>query len=176
MLVRAEDDRADAVFAKVEREREYGARATGTRHLEQLARHRAFQAVDARDPVADGGDHALVGVDHRRLEARDALFENLSDLVAAYSHQLVVPLSCLGKRCLQLLQMSAQAVVDDPVADADHEPADDGWIGAHGCLHVAAELLAQRFANVLLERRRRCGIAVMTSARRTPEALSASAS
>ena len=48
-----------------------------------------LEAVDARDAVADRGDHALVGVDHRRLEARDPLFEDLSDLVAAYCHQSV---------------------------------------------------------------------------------------
>src|SRR5580700_1399124 len=48
--------------------------------------------------------------------------------------------------------MRAQAVVDDPVADADHEAADDRRVGAHGGLHVTAELLAQRIANALLER------------------------
>src|SRR6185437_16302750 len=53
--------------------------------------------------------------------------------------------------CLQLLKMRPQAVIDDPVADADHEPSDDGRIAANRGLDVAAELLAQRIPDVLLE-------------------------
>ena len=86
---------------------------------------------------------ALVGVDHRRLEARDALLEDLSDLVAAYGHKANSSSLSSGERCLELLQMGAQAVIDDPVADADNQPADDRWIRAHGGLDVPAELLAQ---------------------------------
>ncbi len=70
----------------------------GTGHLQQFSGHRSIKAVDTRDAVADRGDHALVGVHHRCLEARNALLEDLSDLVAAYGHQLVV---------LSLIQASA---------------------------------------------------------------------
>src|SRR6202030_2106227 len=93
VFVRAEDHRADTVLAEVEGECEHRTRAAGAGHLEQLAGHRVFQPINTGYAVADRGDHTLVGVHHRRLEACYALFEDLSDLVAAYGHLGVSPLS-----------------------------------------------------------------------------------
>ena len=126
VLVRAEDDRADTVLAKVEREREDHALAARPGHLEQLAGHRTFEAVDARDAVADRCDDALVGIHHGRLEARDPLFENLSDLVAAYCHQSVIPLShqasaawscCRWVRRLSSMTRSPMRITSPPTID-----------------------------------------------------------
>jgi len=75
VLVWAEDDRAHAILAEVECEREHGALASGPGQFEQLARHGVLEAVDARDPVAHRRDHTFVGVDNGGFEARDALLE-----------------------------------------------------------------------------------------------------
>src|ERR1700676_5598415 len=53
---------------------------------------------------------------------------------------------------LELLQPRTDAGVDDPVTDADDQPAEDGRILAALCLHVRAELLAEGTSDASPER------------------------
>src|SRR6202040_2529579 len=88
VLVRAHDRGADAVLTEVEGETHDGLPSVRGGEVEELARHRLLQAVDADDAVTHRGDHALIGVDHRGLEVGDALPQDLADLVTADCHQL----------------------------------------------------------------------------------------
>jgi hypothetical protein len=51
------------------------------RQLEQLPRHRLFQAVNARDAIADRDDGSDFGQIHLTIESFDLLPKYLADLV-----------------------------------------------------------------------------------------------
>ena len=51
------------------------------RELEHLAGHDFFQAVDARDAVADGNDRAHFVHGHRLVVVGDLIAQNLCDFV-----------------------------------------------------------------------------------------------
>jgi hypothetical protein len=81
-LVIAQQHRADAFLLEVERDPE-----DAVRELEHLAGHGPFDAVHARDPVADGDDAADFG--HVDLDgvAADLVANNLGDLFGFDIHQ-----------------------------------------------------------------------------------------
>jgi len=100
VLVLTHDDRAHAILPEVEREAEHRLSAGWRWELKQFTGHGLLQSVDARNAVTDRRDHALVGVDDRGVEAGNALLQDVADLVTAYGHGRVVPLSlCGGCRC-----------------------------------------------------------------------------
>ena len=57
--------------------------------IEQLARHRVVQAVDARDPVSNGEDRADLRDVDRLLVAGELLLQNLRDLIRLDLHQVL---------------------------------------------------------------------------------------
>ena len=77
----AEERGADVVALEVEHE---AHQAAG--ELEQLARHRPVEAVDARDAVADAEDRAGLHRERGLLVALDLLLDDLRDLFGAKLH------------------------------------------------------------------------------------------
>ena len=85
----AEQHRADAVFFEVQRDAEHAVR-----ELEHLAGHRALDAVDAGDAVADrdhGADFRDIHVDR---QAPDLVADDLRNVVSLDVHR--VSFACSG--------------------------------------------------------------------------------
>ncbi len=78
----AEADGADVVGLEVEHEAHQAAR-----ELEELAGHRPFEAVDARDAVADAEDRAGLGRERGLLVVLDLLLDDRGDLFGAKLHR-----------------------------------------------------------------------------------------
>ncbi len=76
-----------------------------------------------------------------KLAIRCLRISPISSLRMAISYWFLSLVS--GECCLELLKVGAQAVVDDPVADPDHQTAENRRVAAHDCLHVATELPAE---------------------------------
>ena len=85
----AEQHRADALFFEVQRDAEQAVR-----ELEHLAGHRALDAVDARDAVADGDDGADFGdVDVHGVVA-DVVADDLGDFFGLDLHKVCASVLC----------------------------------------------------------------------------------
>ena len=87
----AEQHRADALFFEVQRDAE-----DAVRELEHLAGHRLFDAVHARDAVADRDDRADFGDVDVNGVAADLVADDLGDFFSFDIHKLSM-LSGLGK-------------------------------------------------------------------------------
>ncbi len=79
----AEQHRADALFFEVQRDAEQSVR-----ELEHLAGHRALDAVNARDAVADGDDGADFGDVHLDGVVADVVANDLGDFFGLDLHSL----------------------------------------------------------------------------------------
>ena len=57
------------------------------RELDELAGHRAFEAVDARDAVADGEHRARLRDERGLVDVLDLLLDDLGDLFGSELHR-----------------------------------------------------------------------------------------
>jgi hypothetical protein len=106
--------------------------------VEQLARHAALEAVDARDAVAQGEDGSHLGDVDAGAEAAELLADDLGDLFGPNVHWL----SSLPLRPCELFAQGAQARPHAAVVDAPFHPeeqaAHEAWVDAAAQLDLFA--------------------------------------
>src|SRR5258708_17338031 len=88
-----------------------------------------------------------------KLAMRALRMSPISSLRSAILCALRPSVVRLCERRLELLQPSPHAAVDDAITDADHQAAQDRRVMSHRGLHLAAEPLAERGADGLLQGR-----------------------
>ena len=129
----AEDDRADRLLLEVEGHAHHPAG-----ELEHLGRERAVEAVDLGDAVADLDD----GADAARLDAGvervDGGLDDAGDLVGANGHGWDLLEGARDELIPQPLEAAPDAPVDQAVADAHDEAAEQAGIDLGVELDAAA--------------------------------------
>ena len=151
---------------------------TPSGELEQLAGHRAVEAVDAGDAVADGEDGAGLGDVDLLVVVLDLLADDPADLFGADVHcdsvsggdpKVVLPL----QGAAQVLELGADGAVEDDAAHLGDDAAEDG--GVDGALdddlllRGRRELLGEAWTAASSS-----GTALVTLARSRPSSTSAS--
>src|SRR5262249_34506589 len=131
--------------------------AHAARELDELAGHRLIEAVDARDAVADREHGARLGDVDLAPVLLDLALQDVGDFGrldverhrSTFSRELRAELRELG----------AQAAVEDEVADAGDEAADQLRVDADFEIDRATDAARERLANAVelrgVERRRR---------------------
>ena len=110
---------------------------------EHLAGHDFFQAVDARDAVADGDDRADFVDGHRLVVVGDLRAQNLCDFVR-FDRCHAAPRSySRGHPLAQAFQLRAHRAVVNRRADAHHGAGHQRRIEAILRLHALARSVAQ---------------------------------
>ena len=129
----AEDDRADRLLLEVQGHAHHPAG-----ELEHLGREGAVEPVDLGDAVADLDDRADAARLGRRVERVDRRLDDAGDLVGADGHESVLLQGARGELVPQPLEAAPDAPVDESVADADDEPAEQALVDVGGRARPAA--------------------------------------
>ena len=113
------------------------------RELEHLARHRPFDAVNARDAVTDRDDRPDLGdVDRDRIVA-DLVANDLGDLFGANLH-LLSSGSTGDELFLEAFDLALHAAVEHETADPRDDAADDRRVHAFANRHLALRGATER--------------------------------
>ena len=120
----AQDDRADGLLLQVQ-----GHAHDAAGKLEQLGRERALEPVDLGDAVADLDDRADVARLRGRVEVVDRGLDDADDLVGSDGHSVLrsgagVSWAPATRLARSRASRSPHAGIDESVADADGQPAD----------------------------------------------------
>ena len=167
----AEQDGADAVLFEIQRDA-----VNSVRELQHLARHRLFDAVHARDPIADRYDRADFGdIDVDRV-APDLVPDDFGDFLSLDIHfypggfappvpptRSLALLTRFDQCVFHFLQLRRDAAVEHRTPEACHDAADDRRIDFRRKKHLtprgALETLLQLAQLLRRKRDRRSDLA-----------------